>query len=576
MSMRCTIFSISTMLIFLVSPHADTIHVPADQPTIQAGIDAAVDGDTVLVAPGTYVENIDFLGKAIIVMSSGEPIDTIIDGMNPANPDFGSVVTFSNREGTDSVLEGFTLQRGIGLRLEPFTRLGGGILIYQSSPTIINSIISQNCLNNGIGGGIFNMYGSPVLIDCTFQDNRADDNAYFCGGGGLYNEDGSPRLIRCSFEKNVGSACSSSDGSPVFIDCTFTGNEAFSGSGLNVYCGLGSLTLTRCTFADNSSYLRGGAIDLHAGSPAITDCIFYNNDAGELWGGGVYAGSGNPVLTNCTFMENRCGVSGGGLMNHGGDPILINCVISKNSSDQYGGGVNNEKGSMKLFNCTFFNNSAAVKGGGVSNFDAEGPTLTNCILWDDMPGEIYNDTGCSSDVTYCCVQGGWPGMGNIQTDPLFVEAINNDIHLTYNSPCHDAGDNSAVTESTDFEGDPRIAWGGTVDMGADEFYTHLYCTGDFTPGSAIEGKLVGLSGTSPVGMFLGSGILDPPVPTAWGSFHLQAPWLLIPLVPIPGDGVLVLPATIPATPPAPYDLPMQALIGLNPDSLSNLYVLEVR
>jgi hypothetical protein len=115
-----------------------------------------------------------------------------------------------------------------------------------------------------------------------------------------------------------------------------------------------------------------------------------------------------------------------------------------------------------------------------------------------------------------------------------------------------------------------------VEIGADEFYTHLYCMGDCTPGGSIEGKLVGLPGTSPVGLFLGSGVLDPPVPTMWGNFHLQAPWFMIPLVPIPGDGVLVLPATIPGTPSAPYDLPMQALIGLESDSLTNLYVLEVR
>ena len=100
--------------------------------------------------------------------------------------------------------------------------------------------------------------------------------------------------------------------------------------------------------------------------------------------------------------------------------------------------------------------------------------------------------------------------------------------------------------------------------------------GDFSSGGLIEGKLVGLPGTSPVGLFLGSGVLEPPLPTAWGDFLLQAPWLLIPLVPIPSNGVLVLPATIPATPPEPCDLPMQALIGLNTDSLTNLYVLEVR
>jgi hypothetical protein len=75
---------------------------------------------------------------------------------------------------------------------------------------------------------------------------------------------------------------------------------------------------------------------------------------------------------------------------------------------------------------------------------------------------------------------------------------------------------------------------------------------------------------------MGADVLEPPLPTVWGYFHLQSPWLLIPLVPIPANGVLVLPATIPASPSAPYDLPMQALIGLQPDSLTNLFVLEVR
>jgi hypothetical protein len=163
----------------------------------------------------------------------------------------------------------------------------------------------------------------------------------------------------------------------------------------------------------------------------------------------------------------------------------------------------------------------------------------------------------------------------IDADPMFVDAVNGDYHLTFNSPCRGSGDNSAVTELYDFEGDPRI-FQGTVDIGADEFYPHLYVTGDEMPGGYIQGKLVGLPGTTPVGLFLGSGVIEPPVPTAWGMAYLQPPIFLIPLMPIPATGVLVLPAMIPASPPAPYDLPMQALIGLNPDSLTNLFVLEVR
>jgi hypothetical protein len=145
---------------------ASTINVPAQQPTIQAGINAAVTGDTVLVAPGTYTENINFNGKAITVTSSGGAAVTIIDGNNS-----GVVVTFSSGEGNTSVLSGFTVQRGN-------TSSGGGIFVYFSSPTISGNRVLNNVA--AIGGGIYVGGSSTARI---VGNLITGNNGYEFGGG---------------------------------------------------------------------------------------------------------------------------------------------------------------------------------------------------------------------------------------------------------------------------------------------------------------------------------------------------------------------------------------------------------
>src|SRR5262249_17177218 len=138
---------------------AATIRVPTDQPTIQAAINAASNGDVVQVARGTYIESINFMGKAIRVVSEQGPEVTIIDG-NQAGP----VVTFATHETLGSMLNGFTLQHGMT------TFEGGGILVQFASPQIVGNIITDNTAAGG-GGGVASYFGSPVIQGNVIKNN---------------------------------------------------------------------------------------------------------------------------------------------------------------------------------------------------------------------------------------------------------------------------------------------------------------------------------------------------------------------------------------------------------------------
>jgi hypothetical protein len=136
-----------------------------------------------------------------------------------------------------------------------------------------------------------------------------------------------------------------------------------------------------------------------------------------------------------------------------------------------GGALHLYTSSPLLINCVIVDNLAAGNGGGINNVNSS-PTLTNCILWGNIPDQIY---GGSPTVTYCDVQNGYTGTGNIDENPLFTDSGNGNFHLLSGSPCIDRGNNDAVTEiEYDFEGDDRIidgdsVPGAVVDMGADEY-----------------------------------------------------------------------------------------------------------
>jgi hypothetical protein len=177
---------------------AQIIHVPADQPTIQAGIDAATTGDTVLVAEGTYLENINFMGKAITVAShfivdadTNHINNTIIDGSMPAYPDSAACVMFVHGEDTTSILSGFTLTGGSGVWTTGFNvRSGGGVFAFEAGAKILNNKIMYNLVESDSGGGAgLQFLGGDaywaVIDNNTISHNTSISDGYSAFGAGM-------------------------------------------------------------------------------------------------------------------------------------------------------------------------------------------------------------------------------------------------------------------------------------------------------------------------------------------------------------------------------------------------------
>jgi hypothetical protein len=312
---------------------------PADFHTIQAAVDAASEGETIVVSQGLYVENVRIEGKNIRLRST-DPNDpnvvaaTIIDGGFA-----GPVVTFSGTESDACLLRGFTLQNGSAPQ-------GGGICGNGTSAVIGDNVICDNVASGG-----------PTGPDLGI-------------GGGLF-------ACRGVIQRN-----------------TITGNVATIGGGLAFCAG---------TIADN---LVAGNAALHTG-------------------GGLYECAG-PIQGNL-ISGNRAAIDGGGLSDCNG-PIHHNLVVGNVAAEGTGGGLHECDGRVE--NNTIVGNRAGPAGGGLSACNSQ---IVNCIIWANGPDQMY----LVSDVSYCDVQSGWPGEGNLDVDPGFAQPGYWDPNLDVSDPGDD-------------------------------------------------------------------------------------------------------------------------------------------
>ncbi|MFH1740369.1 MAG: DUF1565 domain-containing protein [bacterium] len=184
----------------------------------------------------------------------------------------------------------------------------------------------------------------------------------------------------------------------------------------------------------------GGGLHCEFSSPTLANCTITENRASH--GGGLQCEYSSPTLINCTITGNAADWGGGGVSCYQSSATLTNCTITGNTA-VWGGGVDCYGSSPTLTNCTFYGNSAA--NGNALACDSHEQThpstveMANCILWDGGD-EIWNNDGSTITISYSDIQGGWPGIGNINADPLFVDSDNGDYHLQNSSPCIDAGD----------------------------------------------------------------------------------------------------------------------------------------
>ncbi|MCP4631955.1 MAG: T9SS type A sorting domain-containing protein [candidate division Zixibacteria bacterium] len=354
---------------------ATIIYVPGNYETIQEGINASIDGDTVLVGPNTYNENINYNGHRIVVAShyltTGNTAfinSTIIDGGQNA-----SVVSFLNMEDTTTILTGFTIRNG------NTTDIGGGIYCWEVTPKILhNKIIYNSAIDGGgIGCGCCAYGPGPIIDNNEITNNTATDGM---GGGISFRRVYDAKITNNTISYNSagqGGGIGCDDAPNEFIsNNTISYNTADSGGGIYCYDNSAPL-IDDNAISSNTAIEYGGGVFCSGSSPTISNNTLSNNSADD--GGGIYCFyESNPEISDNTISNNTADDKGAGVYVFGCIPSISDNIMEDNTAFVGGGIACYDDADVIIYGNTISGNSAETGGAILSSGSI--PTISNNVI----------------------------------------------------------------------------------------------------------------------------------------------------------------------------------------------------